>query len=132
MYIYQWPRGAMDNASAYGAEDCRFESCRGRKSFFFKTKSSKIEIIKHYFNHHLNPKLAFCYEFFEMRVVFLGNGFLKSPCMQCSFLFTSIKIRFCLYSNVYIKLSIYLDISVVSHHLMASSRISSPVKKCVL
>src|SRR5215510_2351535 len=25
-----WPRGAMDNASAYGAEDCRFESCRGR------------------------------------------------------------------------------------------------------
>ena len=24
------PRGATDNASAYGAEDCRFESCRGR------------------------------------------------------------------------------------------------------
>uniref|UniRef100_A0A1I7TJA7 Secreted protein n=1 Tax=Caenorhabditis tropicalis TaxID=1561998 RepID=A0A1I7TJA7_9PELO len=28
-----WPRGAMDNASAYGAEDCRFESCRGRNFF---------------------------------------------------------------------------------------------------
>ncbi|TKR81571.1 hypothetical protein L596_015422 [Steinernema carpocapsae] len=25
----QWPRGAMDNASVYGTEDCRFESCRG-------------------------------------------------------------------------------------------------------
>ena len=27
--MYNWPRGATDNASAYGAEDCRFESCRG-------------------------------------------------------------------------------------------------------
>ncbi|KFD50389.1 hypothetical protein M513_08771 [Trichuris suis] len=26
-----WPRGATDNASVYGTEDCRFESCRGRK-----------------------------------------------------------------------------------------------------
>ena len=25
-----WPRGAMDNASAYGAEDCRFDPYRGR------------------------------------------------------------------------------------------------------
>ena len=24
-----WPRGPMDKASAYGAGDCRFESCRG-------------------------------------------------------------------------------------------------------
>ena len=24
----------MDNASAYGAEDCRFESCRGRNFLF--------------------------------------------------------------------------------------------------
>ena len=24
-----WPRGPMDKASAYGARDCRFESCRG-------------------------------------------------------------------------------------------------------
>ena len=22
-----WPRGAMENASAYGARDCRFDSC---------------------------------------------------------------------------------------------------------
>ena len=25
-----WPRGPMDKASAYGAGDCRFESCRGQ------------------------------------------------------------------------------------------------------
>ena len=25
-----WPRGQMDKASAYGAGDCRFESCRGQ------------------------------------------------------------------------------------------------------
>ncbi|KAK6731262.1 hypothetical protein RB195_007622 [Necator americanus] len=31
--IHSRPRGAMDNASAYGAEDCRFESCRGRELF---------------------------------------------------------------------------------------------------
>ena len=24
-----WPRGPMDKASAYGAGDCRFETCRG-------------------------------------------------------------------------------------------------------
>ena len=26
---HQWPRGQMDKASAHGAGDCRFESCRG-------------------------------------------------------------------------------------------------------
>ena len=26
---HNWPRGPMDKASAYGAGDCRFESCRG-------------------------------------------------------------------------------------------------------
>ena len=26
----QWPRGPMDKASAHGAGDCRFESCRGQ------------------------------------------------------------------------------------------------------
>ena len=31
--IYQRPRGATDNASDYESEDCRFESCRGRKTF---------------------------------------------------------------------------------------------------
>ena len=25
----RWPRGPMDEASAYGAGDCRLESCRG-------------------------------------------------------------------------------------------------------
>ena len=29
-----WSSGAMDNASAYGAEDCRFESCLDRTTFF--------------------------------------------------------------------------------------------------
>ena len=28
-HVYHWPRGPMDKASAYGAGDCRFESCRG-------------------------------------------------------------------------------------------------------
>ena len=28
-----WPRGPMDKASAYGAGDCRFESCRGQCLF---------------------------------------------------------------------------------------------------
>ena len=30
---YHWSHGAMDNASAYGAEDCRFESCWDRYCF---------------------------------------------------------------------------------------------------
>ena len=29
-----WPRGPMDKASAYGAGDCRFESCRGHLQTF--------------------------------------------------------------------------------------------------
>ena len=28
-FLCKWPRGPMDKASAYGAGDCRFESCRG-------------------------------------------------------------------------------------------------------
>ena len=31
---FTWTRGAMDNASAYGAEDSRFESWRARYFFF--------------------------------------------------------------------------------------------------
>ena len=33
----RWPRGPMDKASAYGAGDCRFESCRGH----FRLKAIK-------------------------------------------------------------------------------------------
>ena len=29
-----WPCGLMDKASDFGSEDCRFESCHGRNSFF--------------------------------------------------------------------------------------------------
>lgn len=29
-----WARGVMDNASDFGSEDCRFESCRARINFF--------------------------------------------------------------------------------------------------
>ena len=29
-YLADWSRGATDNASDYGSEDCRFESCRDR------------------------------------------------------------------------------------------------------
>ena len=28
--MYTWPRGPMDKASAYEAEDCRFDPCRGQ------------------------------------------------------------------------------------------------------
>ena len=31
---YRRPRGPMDKASAYGAEDCKFDPCRGRLTFF--------------------------------------------------------------------------------------------------
>ena len=31
-----WSRGATDNASDYGSEDCRFESCRDRKNFCWR------------------------------------------------------------------------------------------------
>ena len=32
----RWPRGPMDKAPAYGAGDCRFESCRGHFPSFLK------------------------------------------------------------------------------------------------
>ncbi|KRZ58893.1 putative ribosomal RNA methyltransferase NOP2 [Trichinella nativa] len=42
--IQPWACGATDNASVYGTEDCRFESCHARESFLanciFKTLSS--------------------------------------------------------------------------------------------
>ena len=38
-----WARGATDNASDYGSEDCRFESCRARK-FFFANGSKKLNL----------------------------------------------------------------------------------------
>ena len=28
--VSKWPSGATDNASDYGSEDCRFESCLGQ------------------------------------------------------------------------------------------------------
>ena len=31
-FKFLWPRGPMDKASAYGAGDCRLESCRGHVS----------------------------------------------------------------------------------------------------
>ena len=34
-----WPRGPMDKASAYGAGDCRFESCRGH--FIHENQNSR-------------------------------------------------------------------------------------------
>ena len=33
-FKYEWARGATDNASDYGSEDCRFESCRARINSF--------------------------------------------------------------------------------------------------
>uniref|UniRef100_A0A915CLM5 Uncharacterized protein n=1 Tax=Parascaris univalens TaxID=6257 RepID=A0A915CLM5_PARUN len=37
-----WPRGAMDKASVYGTEDCRFESCRGRVGHYTSTSIAVI------------------------------------------------------------------------------------------
>ena len=37
-----WPRGPMDKASAYGAGDCRFESCRGHFTFVSDLIASPI------------------------------------------------------------------------------------------
>ena len=31
-----WPSGATDNASDYGSEDCRFESCLGQSLYFLQ------------------------------------------------------------------------------------------------
>ena len=39
-----WPRGPMDKASAYGAGDCRFESCRGH--FFSKSPQGECCTLK--------------------------------------------------------------------------------------
>ena len=42
-----WYRGAMDNASAYGAEDCRFDPCRDRRYIFgTKEREKKKKIQK--------------------------------------------------------------------------------------
>ena len=41
MPCMSWPCGAMDNASAYGAEDSRFESWQDR-IFFFNLPSYEI------------------------------------------------------------------------------------------
>ena len=39
-----WPRGPMDKASAYGAGDCRFESCRGHLRFQHDTVAHSLHI----------------------------------------------------------------------------------------
>ena len=37
-------RGATDNASDYGSEDCRFESCRDRQLFFTCSSDGKQNV----------------------------------------------------------------------------------------
>ena len=39
-----WPRGPMDKASAYGAGDCRFESCRGHLHFYHGMAAQGLHI----------------------------------------------------------------------------------------
>ena len=46
--IVNWPRGPMDKASAYGAGDCRFESCRGH----FVTASLSVSWIHSFVIFH--------------------------------------------------------------------------------
>ena len=38
----RWPRGPMDKASAYGAGDCRFESCRGHFCFWSSSAPAPV------------------------------------------------------------------------------------------
>ena len=40
--LINWPRGPMDKASAYGAGDCRFESCRGHYHCFSMRSSNNV------------------------------------------------------------------------------------------
>ena len=48
---HNWPRGPMDKASAYGAGDCRFESCRGH---FISAEHTQIASRK----HHMRSMMA--------------------------------------------------------------------------
>ena len=43
-YYSQRPRGPMDKASAYGAGDCRFKSCRGH--LYNIESTTKVEHLK--------------------------------------------------------------------------------------
>ena len=38
-------RGAMDNASDYGSEDCRFESCRDRNFILFYHEKERSSVL---------------------------------------------------------------------------------------
>ena len=63
--MYNWPRGATDNASAYGAEDCRFESCRGQIIFNSGKKRVRGEtkqFVKKVLKRELDTRG--CYDFF--------------------------------------------------------------------
>ncbi|KRZ70202.1 hypothetical protein T10_2845 [Trichinella papuae] len=41
-----WACGATDNASVYGTEDCRFESCHARETFSIPTQSHFVVLGK--------------------------------------------------------------------------------------
>ena len=53
-----WPRGPMDKASAHGAGDCRFESCRGH----FKSKSISASSCQSP-SHSLSLSFSFSFSF---------------------------------------------------------------------
>ena len=48
-HVFVGPRGPMDKASAYGAGDCRFESCRGHS--FFASRFARRYLFR--LVHHL-------------------------------------------------------------------------------
>ncbi len=59
-----WPRGPMDKASAYGAGDCRFESCRGHflsssPSHWLASSPRECGRCAH-FLHRFSCSLIFC------------------------------------------------------------------------
>ena len=49
--IIIWPRGPMDKASAHGAGDCRFESCRGQSM----SCCARYYDSCHFFRSHTQP-----------------------------------------------------------------------------
>ena len=55
-----WPRGLMDKASDFGSEDCRFESCRGRKE---ESSSFGLSFLRNLIGLYGNP-VADCHPSF--------------------------------------------------------------------
>ena len=73
------PRGAMDNASAYGAEDCRFDPCRGRVLF----RDQWLQLPRSILPHSLDTVLIFFFNPIMLeRFPFSAIFFVKKNLLQ--------------------------------------------------